>query len=93
MNHSTPGLPIQHQLPEFTQTHVHRVSDANQPSHPLSPCSSIFPSPGTPRPARLSLLEEYGCSKELASRLRYARAMVDKLLSSRSAANRLKASS
>ena len=36
MNHSTPGLPIHHQLPEFTQTHVHRVSDAIQPSHPLS---------------------------------------------------------
>ena len=40
----------------------------------------------------LSLLEEYGCCKELASRLRYARTMVDKLLSSRSASNRLKAS-
>ena len=36
MNHSTPGLPGVHQLPEFTQTHVHRVSDAIQPSHPLS---------------------------------------------------------
>ena len=36
MNHSTPGLPIHHQLPEFTETHVHRVSDAIQPSHPLS---------------------------------------------------------
>ena len=35
MNHSTPGLPVHHQLPEFTQTHVHRVSDAIQPSHPL----------------------------------------------------------
>lgn len=45
------------------------------------------------RTYRLSLLEEYGCSKELASRLRYARTMVDKLLSSRSASNRLKASS
>ena len=40
MNHSTPGLPVHHQLPEFTQTHIHRVSDAIQPSHPLS-----FPSP------------------------------------------------
>ena len=40
MNHSTPGLPVHHQLPEFTQTHVHRVSDAIQQSHPLS-----FPSP------------------------------------------------
>ena len=36
MNHSTPGLPVHHQLPEFTQTHVHRVSEAVQPSHPLS---------------------------------------------------------
>ena len=36
MNHSMPGLPVRHQLPEFTQIHVHRVSDAIQPSHPLS---------------------------------------------------------
>ena len=36
VNHSTPGLPVHHQLPEFTQTHVHRVGDAIQPSHPLS---------------------------------------------------------
>ena len=35
MNHSTPGLPVHYQLPEFTQTHVHWVSDAIQPSHPL----------------------------------------------------------
>ena len=36
MNRSTPGLPVHHQFPEFTQTHVHQVSDAIQPSHPLS---------------------------------------------------------
>ena len=36
VNRSTPGLPVHHQLPEFTQTHVHRVSDAIQPFHPLS---------------------------------------------------------
>ena len=36
MNRSTPGLPVHHQFPEFTQTHVHRVSDAIQPSHSLS---------------------------------------------------------
>ena len=36
MNHSTPGLPVHHHLPEFTQTHVHRVRDAIQPSHPWS---------------------------------------------------------
>ena len=45
MNHSTPGLPIHHQLPEFTQTHVHQVSDAIQPSHLLSSPSSPAPNP------------------------------------------------
>ena len=45
MNHSTPGLPAHHQLPEFTQTHIHRVSDAIQPSHPLSSPSSPAPNP------------------------------------------------
>ena len=45
MNRSTPGLPVHHQLPEFTQTHVHRVSDAIQPSHPLSSPSPLAPSP------------------------------------------------
>ena len=39
MNHSMPGLPVHHQHPKFTQTHVHRVSDAIQPSHPMSPSS------------------------------------------------------
>ena len=47
MNCSMPGLPIHHQLPEFTQTHVHRVSDAIQPSHPLS-----SPSPPAPNPSQ-----------------------------------------
>ena len=42
MNHSTPGLPIHHQLPEFTQTHVHWVNDAIQPSHLLSPSPPAF---------------------------------------------------
>ena len=36
MNSSTPGLPVHHQLPKFTQTHVHQIGDAIQPSHPLS---------------------------------------------------------
>ena len=43
--HSTPGLPVHHQLPEFTQTHVHRVGDAIQLSHPLSSPSPPAPSP------------------------------------------------
>ena len=47
MNHSTPGLPVHHQLLEFTQTHVHRVSDAIQPSHPGS-----SPSPPAPNPSQ-----------------------------------------
>ena len=45
MNRSTPGLPVHHQLPEFTQTHVHLVSDAIQPSHPLSSPSLLPPIP------------------------------------------------
>ena len=47
MNCSTPGLPVHHQLPEFTQTHVHRAGDAVQPSHPLS-----SPSPPAPNPSQ-----------------------------------------
>ena len=46
MDHSTPGLPLHHQLLEFTQTHVHQVSDAIQPSHLLS-----FPSPPALNPS------------------------------------------
>ena len=45
MKRSMPGLPVHHQLPEFTQTHVHRVSDAIQPSHPLSPLLLLPPNP------------------------------------------------
>ena len=45
MNRSTPGLPVHHHLPEFTQTHIHRVSDAIQPTHPLSSPSSPAPNP------------------------------------------------
>ena len=56
MNHSTPGLPVHHQLQEFTQTHVCRVSDAIQPSHPrwsrillppTPPIIRVFPSEST----------------------------------------------
>ena len=45
MNRSTPDLPVHHQLPEFTQTHVHRVGDAIQPCHPLSPLLLLSPTP------------------------------------------------
>ena len=45
MNHSTPVLPVHHQLPKLTQTHVHRVGDAIQPSHPLSSPSPLAPNP------------------------------------------------
>ena len=47
MNRSTPGLPVHHQLPEFTQIHVHRVGDVIQPSHPL-----LSPSPPAPIPSQ-----------------------------------------
>ena len=57
MNHSTPGLPVHHQLPEFTQTHIHRVSDAIPPSHrrpllllpPIPPSIRVFPNKSTLR--------------------------------------------
>ena len=45
MNRSTPGLPVHHQLPEFTQTHVHRVCDAIQPSHLCHPLLLLPPIP------------------------------------------------
>ena len=61
MNRSTPGLPVHHQLPEFTQTHVHRVSDAIQPSHPLS-----SPSPPAPNPS-----QHQGLSNESTLRMRW----------------------
>ena len=50
MNHSTPSLPVHHQLPDFTQTHIHWVGDAIQPSHPVVPFSSypqFFPVSGS----------------------------------------------
>ena len=53
MNHSTPGLPVHHQLPEYIQTHVHRVSDAIQPTHPLS----------SPSPPALNLSQHQGLLK------------------------------
>ena len=55
MNCSTPGLPVHHQLLEFTQTHVHRVGDAIQPSHPLS-----SPSPSAPNPSQHQSLFQWG---------------------------------
>ena len=53
MNRSTPGLPVHHQLPEFTQTHVHRVGDAIQLSHPLL----------SPSPPALNLSQHQGLFK------------------------------
>ena len=65
MNHSTPGLPVHHQLPEFTQTRIHRVGDAIQPSHPLS-----SPSPPAPNPSQhQSLFQWVNSSHEVAKRM------------------------
>ena len=67
MNHSTPGLPIHHQLPEFTQTHVHQVGDAIQPSHPLS-----SPSPPAPNPSQhQSLFQWVNSSHQVAKVLEF----------------------
>ena len=63
MNCSMPGLPVHHQLPEFTQTHVHRVSDTIQPSHPL-----LSPSPPAPNPSQhQSLFQWVSCSHQVDS--------------------------
>ena len=62
MNPSTPGLPVPHQLPEFTQTHVHWVSDAIQPSHPLS--SPFPPAPNSSQ--HQSLFQWVNSSHEMA---------------------------
>ena len=68
MHHSTPGLPVQHQLPKFTQTHVHWISDAIQPSHPLS-----SPSPPAPNPSQHhSLFQWVNSSHEVAKVLEFS---------------------
>ena len=67
MNHSTPGLPVHHQLPEFTQTHVHWVRDAIQPSHPL-----LSPSPPVPNPSQhQSVFQWVNSSHEVAKILQF----------------------
>ena len=66
MNCSTPGLPVHHQLPEFTQGHVDRVSDAIQPSHPLS-----SPSPGPNPSQHQSLFQRVSSSHEVAKVLEF----------------------
>ena len=67
MIRSTPGLPVHHQLPEFTQTHVHPVGDAIQPSHPLS-----SPSPPAPNPSQhQSLFQWVNSLREVAKVLEF----------------------
>ena len=63
---STPGFPVHHQLPEFTQTHVHRVGDAIQPSHPLS-----FPSPAPNTSQHQGLFQWVNSSHEVAQVLKF----------------------
>ena len=67
MNCSTPGLPVHHQLPEFTQTHVHRVGDAIQPFHPLSSPSLPAPNPSQYQ----SLFQWVNSSHEVAKVLEF----------------------
>ena len=67
MNRSTPGLHVHHQLPEFTQTHVHRVGDAIQPSHTLSSPSPLAPNPSQHQ----SLFQWVNSSYEVAKVLEF----------------------
>jgi len=64
MNCSTPGLPVHHQLPEFTQTHVHRVSDTIQPSHPL-----LSPFPPAPIPPSIRVFSNESTYKLVPKKL------------------------
>ena len=66
MNRSTPSLPVHHQLPEFTQTHVHRVGDSIQPSHPLS-----SPSPAPNPSQHQGLFKWVNFSHEVAKVLKF----------------------
>ena len=67
INRSMPGLPVHHQLPEFTQTHAHRVSVAIQPSHPLS-----SPSPPAPNPSQhQGLFQQVNSSHEVTKVLEF----------------------
>ena len=68
MNQNMPGLPVHHQLPEFTQTHVHWVSDAIQPSHPLS----------SPSPA-LNLSQHHGLFQWVSSSHQVAKVLESQL--------------
>ena len=67
MNHSTPGLPVHHHLPEFTQIHIHLIGDAIQPSHPL-----LSPSPPAPNPSQhQSFFQWVNSSHEVAKVLEF----------------------
>ena len=70
MNRSMPGLPVHYQLPQFTQTHVHWVCDATQPSHPLS----------SPSPPALNLSQHQGLFKWVSSSHQVAKVLEFQLL-------------
>ena len=67
MNRSTPGLPVHHQLLEFTHTHIHQVGDATQPSHPLSSPLPLAPNPSQHQ----SLFQWVNSSHEVAKVLEF----------------------
>ena len=69
MDRSTPGLPVHHQLPELAQTHVHRVGDAIQPSHPLS----------SPSPPAFNLSQHQGLFQGVSSSQQVAKVLESQL--------------
>ena len=69
MDSSTPGLPVHHQLPELAQTHVHRVGDAIQPSHPLS----------SPSPPAFNLSQHQGLFQGVSSSQQVAKVLESQL--------------
>ena len=71
MNRSTPGLPVHHQLPEFMQTQTHRVSDAIQPSHPLSSLSPPAPNPSQHQGLFQRVNSSYEVAKVLEFQIRH----------------------
>ena len=71
INHSTPGIPVPHQLPQSTQTHVYRVGEAIRPSYPLSSPSPLAPNPSQHQGVFQWVSSSHEVAKELELQLQY----------------------